>query len=348
MKIQEVKNIAIIRLGAIGDIIHALPVASRIKNENPQIKITWIVEKRHVYIIENNKNIDRIITTDTKSWRRQSLIQSWPQIKRLIKKIKQSKFDVVLDLQGLIKSGIISYLTAAKYRLGFNRPYCREGLNYYFNNIHITPAIDDEHIIDRNLAFLRYFDIKGGQWNWGIKTTPADKKYIDDFWTKEGLVGNKRIIGINPGAGWITKCWDTGKYAILCDKLAQKDYKVILTWGPGEQDTVDKIVDKTTNKPIIACNTTVNQLTELISRCSLYVAGDTGPLHIAAALGVPTLALYGPSSPIRNGPYGQGHKIIYHELSCSNCYKRKCASIECMELISVEEVLQAIRCFSID
>jgi 3-deoxy-D-manno-octulosonic-acid transferase/heptosyltransferase-1 len=339
---RELKRIALVRLGSLGDIVHALPVAYCLRREFPQAHLAWVVEAEHRQLLEGCNGIDELIVLDTRSWRRGIISKPWREIAEKVRQLRAAGFDLVLELQGLIKSGVVAYISGAKRRLGFSRQYCREPVSACFTNEHVSPGQDEVHIIDKNLAFIRYLGLRTSPWEFDLPSSAADIHYIDNFLIEQGLGTGRELVGINPGAGWVTKRWGAERYARLGDRLiGQLKQRVILIWGPGERELVEDIARRMTHVPIIACPTSVTQLVELTRRCRLFVAGDTGPLHLAAALGVPTVALYGPSDPARNGPYGSIHETIYHRLECSGCYKRQCNKLDCMQKIKVEEVLSA-------
>jgi lipopolysaccharide heptosyltransferase I len=335
-------RIALIKLSSLGDIVHALPVAYRLRSEFPRAYIAWVVEAEHRHLLENYQLIDEVIVLNTRRWRKGIVSKPWGEIKDSIKQLRAANFDLVLELQGLIKSGLAAYVTGAKRRLGFSRKYCREPVSACFTNEHVSPNQDEAHIIEQNLALIRHLELSTTPWKFELSASESDINYIDDFLSSQGLGPHPKLIGVNPGAGWSTKHWGVEKYAQLGDMLIkQLGQGVILTWGPGEQYLAEEIAKRMRETPLIACPTSVLQLVELIKRCRLFIAGDTGPLHLAGALGVPTVALYGPSDPLRNGPYGEGHAVVYHKLECSGCYKRQCNTLDCMQSIAVEEVFTA-------
>jgi heptosyltransferase-1 len=336
------ERIALVKLSSLGDIVHALPVAYRLRSELPQAHITWIVEAKHRQLLINCPLIDELIILNKPQWQIASLAQTLSELKKTYKQLREVDFDLVMELQGLIKSGLVAYITGAKHRLGFSPKYCREPISACFTNEHATPNGDEQHIIEKNLSLIRYLGFATTPWQIEFPSTVAGVKYIDDFLNRQGVGPNTKLIGINPGAGWITKRWGVDNYARLSDNLISRfGRKVILIWGPGEQALAEDIAQHMRQLPVIACNTSVPQLIELIKRCGLFIAGDTGPLHLASALDIPTIALYGPSDPKRNGPYAGRHVVIHHKLECSGCYKRQCKNFKCMQLITVEEVLSA-------
>ncbi len=336
------ERILIVKLSSIGDVVHALPVLRTIRHNLPNSYIAWIVEDKAREILDGNKDIDRIITINTKRWRKVLNRTTIRELLNVINTLRKERFDTAIDLQGLIKSGVISYLSGAKTKIGFDSGNCREFLNIVFTNKKVSPEKEDSHVVDKNLSLLKPFGFKEIKRDFFISPSPKDDKYINDFLLNNRING-KPIIAVNVGAGWKTKEWGIKNYAGLCDRIISKiGANVILTWGPGEENILKGIMDLMANKPFAAPPTTLKQLVALLRRCELFIGGDTGPLHIAAALKIPTVAIYGPSDPLRNGPYGDNHFIIHKKIECSGCYKRSCDIIECMKIISVDDVFSAV------
>ncbi|MBI3599382.1 MAG: lipopolysaccharide heptosyltransferase I [Nitrospinae bacterium] len=342
-------RILIVKLGSIGDVVHALPVLRTIRHNLPDAYIAWIIEDRAKEILNGNKDINNVITVDTKKWRKRLSISTLKEIFSIIKTLREDKFDIAIDLQGLIKSGVISILSGAKTIIGFDSKNCREYLNVLFTNKKISPSDKDVHVVDINLSLLKPFGFKEIKKEFSLSHSPEDDEYINEFFTKNKLQlihsmgAPKPLIAINPAAGWKTKEWGIKNYAELCERIVKEmDADVMLTWGPGEDAMVKGVIASMSYNPLAAPPTSLRQLIALLRRCRLFVGGDTGPLHIAAALKIPTVAIYGPSNPLRNGPYGDGHIIVHKEIECSGCYKRNCDILKCMKMISVEEVFSAV------
>ncbi len=334
------KRIAIIRLGSMGDIIHALPVANRLKREWPQTKISWLVEPAHKELLSNHPDIDEIIILDTKAWRKKNGLEAAREIRLHWRELQRRKFDLALELQGLIKSGIIAYATGAPERLGFAWAECREPVSSLFTNRHVYPG-KGIHIIQRNLAFVSKLGLATEPWDYNLKPEPAASDYIRQFLKAQNLQPD-RLVGINPGAAWPTKRWGAKKFALLTDMLAQRlGAQILLIWGPGELELAQEIQRLAGSPTVLACPTDIKQLMALLAQCKLLIVGDTGPLHLGAAMGTHCVGIFGPTDPVRNGPYGGQHVTVQHKLPCSNCYRRRCEHAKCIMEIEPEEVFEA-------
>jgi len=326
---MDFKRILIVKLSSIGDVVHTLPALSALRKRFPESYIAWVVKKQIADIITNHPHLDEVI--------------NYEGIRKTAKKLRSLKFDLAIDLQGLFRSGLLTFLSRAKTRLGFSRANSRE-LNYLFLNQRVTPGEEDRHVIDKNLSLLRPLGIEVEEKEFIIQVSGENREYIANFFKKEGIISNNILIALNSRASWPSKLWPEERWAELADRLIEElKAKIVLLWGAGEKDLVDRIVRMTKNKPIISCKTNLKELAVLISKCKLFVGGETGPLHIACALNIPTIALIGPTDSVRNGPYGEGHIVIEKSLPCRGCWKYKCKRLDCMKLITVDEVFSAAK-----
>lgn len=336
------KRILIVKLSSIGDAVHALPALRTLRHNLPDAYIAWIVEEKAREVLEGNEDINRVITINTRKWRKSLKGSVFREFLEVIKILRRERFDTAIDIQGLFKSGIISYISGAKTIIGFDSKNCREYLNTLFTNIKVSPEDKDIHVVDKNLSLLKPLGLKEIKREFHIKTSPGDTEYINEFLSQHNP-NRKPLIAINPSAGWRTKEWGMGNYARLADRIiSEMGADVIFTWGPGEETMIKDVTASMSHTPLIAPPTSIKQLVALLKECSLFIGGDTGPLHLAAAIKIQTIAIYGPSDPLRNGPYGDNHITIYKKLDCSGCYKRRCDTIKCMEMISVEDVFSAV------
>ena len=228
--------------------------------------------------------------------------------------------------------------------MGFDGSHCRESLRAFFTDTHVIPREEDIHIIDKNLHALRVLGLNTEDWKWKIPVSPEHEKQIEVFFTNAKIPEDFPLVGINPGAGWVTKRWGSQRFSLLADRLVEElGVGIVLTWGPGEEPLVKEIQQRMKNTSFLAPPTSVLELAALIRRLDLFIGGDTGPLHLAVALGVPTVSIFGPTDPKRNGPYGPGHSVLYNPLPCSGCHKRTCNDFQCLEPITPEMVFTACR-----
>jgi heptosyltransferase I len=336
------ERILVVKLSAIGDIIHTLPAVSALRRAYPNAWLAWMVEKTGANLLRGNPDIDELITIDTRAWRANwwvGLRHAWYVTRHL----RSANFDLCIDFQGLLKSALFAYLSGAPQRLGFARQRCREPLSALLTNLHGPSHNPDVHIVEQLVELLQPLGIKTGERRFTIPVSEAEVHFAARVWRELGFASGVPVVVLNPGAAWETKRWGEANFARLNDALIRRyQVKTLLAWGPGEEPLVQRVARATSYTPAIAPATTLLQLAALLSHCAVCVSGDTGPLHLAAAMGTPTVALFGPSNPQRNGPYGPGHVVLHHKLPCSNCYQRTCNHWECLPGIEIETVVQAI------
>jgi len=226
--------------------------------------------------------------------------------------LRASRFDVAIDLQGLVKSGVITAATGAPLRIGFTAAHCREGLNVLFTNQRVAPPPAARHIVDRYLSLVEPLGARARSVEFALPTDGAAEARIDEFLMGAGLKARDRLVVLNPGAGRPDKRWSTASFRDLARRLAgEAGASVLVTWGPNELADARAIVG--TEAPgyaTLAPPTNLDELLAVLRRASVVVAADTGPLHLAAALGTRCVGLYGPTAAERNGPYGQGHRSL--------------------------------------
>lgn len=345
------QKILIIRLSAIGDVVRTLPALRALRHRFPSAYIAWIVEDSAQDILEGHPDLDHLFVFKRKRWSKGifSLHNFWRSLRETIdflKEVRGKHFDLVLDFHGIFKSGFLSFISGVPKRVGFSRHYSKE-FNYLFNNHHIALETDAISRIDRNLNFIRFLDIHDDKQEPIIPITNEDRQYIDNFFKEKGISEHAPLIAIHPGTSKNTlyKRWNISYYAAVADKLIERlGAKIIWTWGPGELDCAEKVVEKMKNESIIACKTErLRQLAEIFRRCDLFLGSDSGPMHIASFVKTPVAVIYGPTDPVVNAPYEKNpHVVLRKDLACNPCRKRNCQSIECMDMVKPDEVFDAV------
>lgn len=303
-------KIAIVKLSSLGDVLHALPVARALRSHFPQAHLTWVVEAREHAVLKDQPALDAVDPVDTRLWRHliwhpAGALEVARKLSRLTARLRGARFDVALDLQGLVKSGLLTAYTGAPMRIGFALSYCREPLNALFTTHRVTPPRQAVHVVEQYLSLLEPLGVKGVEPVWELPSDPEAERRIDAFLAAEGVKPRDRLVALNPGAGRPTKRWPVEHFARLAERLAvEAGARLLLLWGPAEEALARAVAARMTSRPLLAPATTIPELSALLRCASLMVAGDTGPLHLAAALGTPCVGLYGPTRAERNGPYG--------------------------------------------
>lgn len=335
---MDYRNILIVKMSAIGDVIHALPVAQALKEHYPASKITWMVEKAASDLLTMNPYIDEIILFDKPKYKSLAgLIKHGPELAKLL---KSYHFDFVLDLQGLFKSAAIAWLSGAPSKIG----YCNMRELSWLVSKPVCGANKDGHVIERYLDVARYLGCNVTEPQFGLRPDERDKEEAMRILSSAGLNIASPYIVMAPGTNWLSKCWPAENYAALADALAQKYKESIVLIGGAQDQERAEIIQAGSKADIINLigKTTLKQLTCILQKSKLFIGGDTGPMHLAVAMGTTAMALFGPSDADRNGPFGSRNIIIRKKLACSPCFKRTCADLQCMEQITVDDILAVI------
>ena len=308
-------KIALIKLSSLGDVVHALPVAATLRARVPDAHLTWIVERHEAAVLRDHPALDALVAVDTRGWRRarglRDLARVVGAVSQMRRRLRAAAFDVALDLQGLLKSGVLAAATRAPVRIGFAPRRCREPLNALFTNRHVEPPAAARHVVDQHLALLGPLQVTEPVREFRLPREPGAESRADDFLAARGLTGGRRLVVLNPGAGRADKRWPEERFRALAERLGEDSGALVLVvWGPGEETAARRIAPGGANRAVCGPPTNVDELVAFLRRASVLVAADTGPLHLAAALGTPCVGLYGPTSAARNGPYGSGHRCL--------------------------------------
>ena len=338
-------EILIVKLSAIGDVVHALPFLDVLRKNFPRAKIDWLVEEGAADIIEGHPAIRRVIISRRKSWRR-NLIEErrFSEVLREIvsfsKDLRRHRYDWVIDLQGLLKSGVLVGLSKGGRKLGMKG--AREGAWLFLRERSVSVNYD-QHAIDRYLEVASYLGCIWEGWDSRIPVLEAHRQRVDQMLQEDGCK-NRMLVAINPMAKWETKLWEPELFAALGDRILTFPCKIIFTGSEMDRPVIEKISSMMQTRPSnFAGRTGLRELAYLYGRCRVLVTTDTGPMHMAAAMGCPVVALFGPTSPLRTGPYGTGHRVITSGAACSPCFKKSCDQWSCMRDITVDSVYEAVR-----
>jgi 3-deoxy-D-manno-octulosonic-acid transferase/heptosyltransferase-1 len=334
-------NILIIKLSAIGDVIHTLPSLGALRQLYPDAHITWVVEEAAADLIKNHPYLDAVLVSRRKRWSkdvcRGQFRQPLEQIRSFIKALRQRHYDLVIDIHGLFKSSIIVFLSRGKRKLGYNSMQELSGL---FLNEKITEDMN-KHAIDRYLDFPRYLGAKINRTQFVLPPNNEAQVKVQNLLRKYNLE-DKKFIAINSVALWETKLWNNEKFAYLADLVNDK-LKIKVVFTGSEEKPIEGITSLMTTENInLGGQTSLPELACLYKKAKMVISTDSGPMHLAAAVGTPVVALFGPTDPARTGPYGSGHTVIRAVLPCSPCYLKKCSTKKCMENISIEQVFAAV------
>ena len=329
------RRILIVRLGSMGDILHSLPVLASLEESFPSWEVDWLVEPRWRPLLEGIGYLSNIMNLDTLGWRKDPLSAgSWNGLRDAIGTLRERRYDCALDLQASIKSAAACYLSGAREILGFEMPWLKEPACGVFYTRRVA-ATGTTHMVETNLALATALGAKSGPVQFPLP--PGDAEQLP-----EGLSGHGWAV-VNPGAGWRSKLWPAERYAEVCDVLGERySLPVVLNCGPGEEELARQVTRACEQARPCVFLGEIPGLIALLRRSRLMIGPDTGPVHLAAALGVPTVGLFGPTDPRRNGPYGARQKSLRPE-GASTSHSRSTSSAEIMEQIPTAQVLEAIQ-----
>jgi lipopolysaccharide heptosyltransferase II len=349
---KDIDRILIIRLSAIGDVVRTLLAANVLRDRFPKAHIGWVLEEKARDVLACQPEIDETIVFQRERWKKGILnpltfLRTIGEVCRFAKELRSKHWDIAFDFHGVLKSGLISYVSGAKDRVGFGRGYCKEW-NYLFNNRRMIPGSDRISRFEGNLVLLSYLGLDGGRKGVDIRVSQEDVDYVDQFFRDRWSPTSGPLVAIHPGTSPKTsyKRWAPAKYSELADRLVEElKASILFTWGPGERAMVDEVRARMRGNSVVAPEThSLKQLAEIFRRCNVYVGSDTGPMHIASLVKTPVVGIYGPTDPIVNAPYEEtSHVIVRKDLPCSPCRNRRCEDVMCMEAISSQDVLDAVK-----
>jgi len=331
------KNILLIKMSSLGDVIHTLPFAYELRKLYPDAKITWLVHPQFGGFIPT-QIVDEVIYFDKVEFTKISWLDKIAEFWQMRKTLHSRHFDLVIDLQGLFKSAVLAAISGCKNRIG----YCemREGSSFVSKPI-VGPHVND-HVIERYLDVARHLGAEVKDVVFPLPDLDEEMAKVSVTLAENGCDGD--YIVMVPGARWETKCWPEEHYAELAKKIVAEGKCVVLAGGNDDRQKGQEIMKLANSDKVIDLTgcTTLKELVALIKKCQVYISADTGPLHFAAALKKPLVCMYGPTRADRTGPYGDPNQIIIHSKSeCAACLKKHCDNWHCMHDITVDEVYSA-------
>lgn len=326
--IENFKKILVVKPSSLGDVVHSLPFLYALRKKSPNAEIHWVIAKGLEGLLENNLLISKIWVIDKDKWQCvPALSNTLISLYNLRKNLRKECFDIVIDLQGLLRSGLLAYASGAHIRIGFKE--AREGASLFYT--HKIEGGRDIHAVDRYLKIASFLgcDIKNIKWSI-LEAGNVFQNKIDYEYSV-----------IAPGARWKTKKWHPECFGELASKL---NIKSIVVGSNADVEIADQVVKNSKGNAVsLAGKTSLKELINVISKAKFVVTNDSGPMHIAAALNIPVFSIFGPTNPVRTGPYGKGHTVLQAKIDCAPCYKKKCKSIKCMAYVRVEDVFNAIK-----
>ncbi len=331
----EPRRILLIKPSSLGDIVHAMPVVAAFKQRWPSAHLTWLVKRQWAEIVQRIDGVDRVWPVDPTlaSWVGQAL------------KLRAQRFDLVVDLQGLLRSALAARMTGCAQRVGFANG--REGSPWFYSQR--VPVLTAEmHAVDRYLSVAKALGAPAGvEPQFRFRLPSQDVTTLRDLFRRKDIDMDAPWVAMNVSARWPTKRWPAASFAAVATQLAARGIGPLVVIGGPDEREASGLVRSLTTCPVVdlAGETPIGLLPALLSKACALITNDSGPMHVAAAVGTPVVSLFGPTSAVRTGPYGAGHTVLTHDLSCRPCFSRACRHaipMECLTAISPEQVVAAV------
>jgi heptosyltransferase-1 len=338
-------KVLIVKASALGDVVHALPVLAYLQSADPAIEIDWLIEEQFAPLLTEHPLIRRVHLLSTRTWRQQSPTDGIAAVAALVRRLRGERYDLVLDLQGNAKSGLFTWLTGAPRRYGFSRAWVRELPNLLATNRRVSPDGPLCHISDKSLA-VAVAAVHGGTEKPTAGPLPIPDQIRDKVQAllREKGVCRRPLVVLHYGTTWDTKLWSLDHWCRLAQALCRGDLRCLLTWGNEAEFTAANVIRNAAgDNAALWPRASLMELAALLASADLVVGGDTGPIHIAAAVGTPTVSFYRATDAARNGPRGEKHRLLQAPFDCSPCLRKNCdQDLDCAHSVSVEAVLDAV------
>jgi len=322
----------LVRLGSMGDVIHAIPAASALRDTFPEARIDWAIDPKWARLLEGNPDLTEVIAADRKS---AGNVISTPR------KMRAAKYTCAIDFQALYKSALLAFASGAPRRVGFQSSYAREGLASLCYTDCLNPR--GPHKVEHNLTLAEFAGAKKSAPRFPIAIHAEDEERAARELAAHSLTD---FYVLNPGGGWLSKCWPAERYGELHRTLAARyGWRGVVTFGPGEEDLAREVVQAAGDPGPVPILLGLGPLMALMRRARFVVSADTGPLHLAAALDTPVVGLFGPTDPARNGPYSldpSRHIVLRNPQNCETTYRRGKTYSPAMLSLGVPQVAGAI------
>ena len=320
----------VVRLTALGDILHTVPAVAALRAAHPRAKIDWVVERKWAPVLEGSPAINEVIPFNRRS--------VWGLFE-CVQRLRENQYACAIDFQGLYKSSILAALSGAPRRIGFDRAWAREEGAAMFYTERMIPT--GRHVAELNYSLAERAGASRPRVpEFPLRVPAGGAASIRARLLDLGIVGDYIVVG--PGGSWRAKCWPVERYGEFCLEFEKKNnMQLVVIHGPGERDLAEEVARVSAPVRPAVMATTIEELMGLLAHARCLIAADSGPLHLAAALGTPVVGLYGPTDPARNGPFVPGAMIIHKARPDEISYKRRSDYSAAMLRIAVEDVLAA-------
>ena len=337
------ERILIIKLRAIGDVVMATPVIENLRLAYPDTFLVFLTEEASADILAGNPFLDEVLLLPRRTWSALPLLMRWRAQVRFYRTLRARRFDLVIDLFGNPRSAILSLLSGARHRLGYAfrmRKYCYTQL--------IRPRGGEVHEVEVHLDAVRALGVPTPISQPRVYVPEQAAQRAMNWMTSSGIADGERLIGLNPGGGWSVKRWPPERFAVLAARLITNyNVRIVLFWGPGEEPLVEAIRRQMSHPVLSIPAVSLSEMMAFLKHLALLISNDSGPMHIAAALCVPTIGIFGPTNPFLQGPYGPSGRAVREEsVACLGCNQVTCAIGNiCMTHLAPETVFSAVQSY---
>ncbi len=340
-------RILIIKPSSLGDVVHALPVLHGLRGRFPNARIDWLVAPAFAPLLEGNTEVNNLVIFDRKRYGRigRSPAASLEFFK-FVQELRANSYQLVVDLQGLFRTGFLAWASGAAVRIGPTDS--REGARVFYNH-RFGSNNPDMHAVNRNYLVADLLGFARTSIDFNFATDQGTHEEVDQVLREIGWSDQMKLVVVVPGARWETKVWHPERFAETIDSLHADDaVRCLLLGAQDEVDLCSRVASLSRSQPVnLAGKTSIRQMSAIIERADVVLCHDSGPMHLAAALGRPLVCLTGPTNPLRTGPYGRNDDVIRVPLPCSPCYLRRLSKCrhehQCMNDLSVAQVSEAVR-----
>jgi heptosyltransferase-2 len=334
----EPNRICLIKPSSLGDVVQTLPVLSALRRRFPQAHISWVVHQAYADLLEGHPDLNQVIPFDRGacSWRRPVAAV---ELMRFANRLRGASPDLVCDVQGLLRSGLMCALSGARWRIGLQT--AREGAHWFYTHVVAVPD-RDVSAVDRYWEFARAFGVGDMPKHFRVPITADDECFAER--ALSGATG--WVYAVCPGARWPTKRWSPEHFARLMSRVARElGGTAILVGGPEDAERAADLAIRVAPAPClnIAGRTRLRQLAAVLRRCRFVLSNDSGPMHLAAAVGTRTVALFTCTAPSRARPYGDIHQLVQTQVACAGTHRRRCERMDCMRELTPERVWPAVQ-----
>ena len=345
---NKTPRILIVKLSAIGDVVHTLPALNTLRRHFPHAHITWLVEEAASGLVIGHKALDKVLISRRKTWlkglRGPGRHRYLRELTAFIKQLRSRNYDMVFDFQASLKGAVLIALARGRRKIGYGKGLAHQEGSYLVLNESIPAVSMEIHALTRSLKLLESVGIPTDNIEYHLPIKKDDVRWVDDTLSRHGVEATDPFIVINPMAKWQTKLWHMDGFVELADRIIARFGMPIVFTGSGEDRSYVETICRRMKQTALnlAGETDLMTLSALLQRARLMVTTDTGPMYMAAAVHTPVVALFGPTAPWRTGPFGEQHQVVRSNLACMPCFKRQCPTIECMLNIQTSDIMQRI------